>query len=65
VKSKTLVITLATLAAVVVAAAAALFTLNALARSYQTCGKVHPAALRTPADPGYAATLERLARCGH
>jgi hypothetical protein len=45
------------------AATAALFTLNAVAGSHRTCGKVHPAELRQPADPDYAAKLEKLARC--
>ena len=43
---------------------AALFALNAVAGSHRTCGKVKPAELRRPADPDYAKTLERLARCG-
>ena len=61
---KTLTITVATLVLVALAAAGALFALSAAARSHQTCGKVDPAELRQAADPGYAAKLEKLARCG-
>lgn len=64
-RPKTLAVTVATVAAVVLAAAAALFTLTALAGSHRTCGKVSPAQLRAPADPHYAANLEKLARCGY
>jgi hypothetical protein len=63
-KKKTLVVTVATVVLVVLAVTAALFTLNAIAGSHQTCGKVDSAQLRRPADPGYAASLEKLARCG-
>ena len=61
---KTLTITVATIVLIALAAAGALFTLSAVGGSHQTCGKVDPAQLRKPADPGYAAKLERLARCG-
>jgi hypothetical protein len=61
---KTLTITVATVVLIALVAAGALFTLNAVARSHQTCGKVNPAQLRKAADPGYAAKLEKLARCG-
>jgi hypothetical protein len=64
VKKKTLVVTVATVVLIVLAATAALFTLSAVADSHQTCGKVDPAKLRKAADPGYAASLEKLARCG-
>jgi hypothetical protein len=63
-KKKTLVVTVATVVLIVVAATAALFTLSAVAGSHRTCGKVNPAQLRRTADPGYAASLEKLARCG-
>jgi hypothetical protein len=63
-KKKTLTITVATIVLIVLAATAALFTLSAVAGSHQTCGKVDPAKLRQVADPGYAASLEKLARCG-
>jgi hypothetical protein len=64
VTKKTLTITVATIVLIALAAAGALFTLSAVGGSHQTCGKVDPAQLRKPADPGYAAKLERLARCG-
>jgi hypothetical protein len=60
---KTLSVTVVTVVLIALAATAALFTLNAVAGSHRTCGKVDPAQLRRPADPGYAAKLERLARC--
>jgi hypothetical protein len=63
-KKKTLVVTVATVVLIVLAAAGALFALSAIADSHQTCGKVDPAQLRQAADPGYAAKLEKLARCG-
>ena len=63
-KKKTLVVTVATVVLIVLAATAALFTLGAVAGSHQTCGKVDPAKLRQAGDPGYAARLEKLARCG-
>jgi hypothetical protein len=63
-KKKTLVVTVATVVLIVLAATAALFTLSAVAGSPRTCGKANPAELRRAADPGYAASLERLARCG-
>jgi hypothetical protein len=61
---KTLTITVATIVLIALAAAGALFTLHAVGGSHQTCGKVDPAQLRKAADPHYAATLEKLARCG-
>ena len=61
---KILTITVAAVVLVAAAATAALFALNAVAGSHRTCGKVKPAELRRPADPDYAKTLERLARCG-
>jgi hypothetical protein len=63
-KKKTLVVTVATIVLIALAATGALFTLSAIAGSHQTCGKVDPAQLRRAADPGYAAKLEKLARCG-
>jgi hypothetical protein len=62
-KKKTLVISVATVVLIVVAAAGALFTLGAVGGSRQTCGKVDPVQLRQAGDPGYARTLEQLARC--
>jgi type IV secretory pathway TrbL component len=64
VKKKTLTITVATIVLIALAAAGALLTLSAVGGSHQTCGKVDPAQLRKAADPGYAAKLEKLARCG-
>ena len=61
---KTLTITVAAIVLIALAAAGALFTLGAVAGSHQTCGKVDAAQLRQAADPGYAAKLEKLARCG-
>jgi hypothetical protein len=61
---KTLIITAAAVVLIVLAAAGALFTLSAVGRSHQTCGKVDPAQLRQAGDPGYAGKLEKLARCG-
>ena len=63
-KKKTLGGTVATIVLIALAATGALFTLSAIAGSHQTCGKVDPAQLRRAADPGYAAKLEKLARCG-
>jgi hypothetical protein len=63
--TKTLTITAATILAIIVAATATLFTLSAVAHSDQTCGRVDTAQLREAADPHYAATLEKLARCGN
>ena len=60
---KTLLLTVVAVVLVALAATAALFTLSAVAGSDRTCGKVDPAQLRQPADPGYARKLERLARC--
>jgi len=60
---KTLTITVATIVLIALAAVGALFTLGAVAGSHQTCGTVDPAQLRQTADPGYAAKLEKLARC--
>ena len=60
---KTLVITVAVVVLIALAAAGAVFALNAVGRSYQTCGKVNPSELRKPADPDFAKTLEKLARC--
>ena len=62
--TKTLTITAAVLVLIALAATAALFTLTATAGSHQTCGNVNPAELRAAADPHYAQTLEKLARCG-
>jgi hypothetical protein len=64
VKRKTFVITLTAVVAIALASAGALFALSSVAHSYQTCGKVKPAELRRAADPRYAATLEKLGRCG-
>jgi hypothetical protein len=61
---KTLTITVATIVLIALVAAGALFALSAVAGSHQTCGKVDPAQLRKAAGPGYAAKLEKLARCG-
>jgi hypothetical protein len=62
---KSLTITVTALVLIALAATAALFTLSAVAGSHQTCGKVNPAELRAPADPQFAAKLEKLARCGY
>ena len=45
-KKKTLTLTVATLVLIALAAIAALFTLRAVADSYQTCGRVKPEELR-------------------
>ncbi len=62
-KLTTLTVTVAVVILVAVATTGALYGLNALAGSPQTCGKVNPAELRHPAEPGFAKKLERLARC--
>jgi hypothetical protein len=61
---KTLILTIATVASIAIVAIAGLLALSADARSHQTCGKVNPAKLRDAADPNFAKTLEKLARCG-
>jgi type IV secretory pathway TrbL component len=61
---KTLTITLAAVVLIALAASGALFALNAVAGSHQTCSKVKPSELRVAADPNFAAKLEKLARCG-
>jgi len=63
--TKTLTITAATIIAIIVATTATLFTLSAVAHSDQACGRVDTAELRQAADPHYAASLEKLARCGN
>ena len=60
---KTLTVTAAVLVLVAFAAMGALYGLSSLGRSEQTCGKASPAELRQAGDPGFATTLERLARC--
>ena len=59
---KKLLITTAALVLVVLAAGAALFALNGIAGTHQTCGKVKPAELRA-GDPTFPKKLEKLARC--
>jgi hypothetical protein len=60
---KTLIITSATVVLVVLASAAALFTLAAFAGEHGTCARPKPAELRQAADTEYGAKLEKLARC--
>jgi hypothetical protein len=63
---KTLVITASAVVLIVVAAAATLGVLSAHAgqqSGLHRCAKLSPAAARTIADPGYGATLAKLARC--
>jgi len=60
---QTLAITAAVVVLVALTATGALYGLNALAGSHQTCGKVNPSELRHPADPDFARKLEQLARC--
>jgi len=62
---KKLLITVAALVLIVLAAGAALFALNGIAGSHQTCGKVKPAELRAAGDPTFPKRLEKLARCEH
>ena len=61
--SKTLIITLATIVLVLLASAAAFFTLAAFAGEHGRCGRPNPAELRQAADNAYGAKLEKLARC--
>jgi hypothetical protein len=60
---KTLIITFASVLLVVLASAAALFTLAVFAGEHGTCGSPNPAELRRAADPAYGAELIKLARC--
>ena len=60
---KTTIITFATVVLVVLASAAALFTLAAFAGEHGTCGVSKPAELRQAADSTYDAKLTKLARC--
>ena len=62
---RTLIITFATVVLVVLASAAALFTLAAFAGEHGTCARPNPAELRQAAGPQYGAKLEKLARCGN
>ena len=61
---KTLILTIATVVSIAIVATAGLLALNAAARSHQTCGKVNPAKLRDDANPNFAKSIEKLARCG-
>ncbi len=61
--SKTLIITLATVVLVLLASAAAFFTLAAFAGEHGRCSRPNPAELRQAADSAYGAKLEKLARC--
>jgi hypothetical protein len=61
---RTLIITFATVVLVVLASAAALFTLAAFAGEHGTCARPKPAELRQAADTEYSGKLEKLARCG-